>query len=130
VIAPAPVTAPEPATQTSTATGTATGTATTTMPATGTDTATATGTAGNASVDRQAQAPTGDSVGVKNPPPRGTVWTERPMGGPVFGPADPCTPQGGRVGAVVNSILNSMARGGSFGGAVGHGSFHMHGSFR
>lgn len=90
-----------------------------TAPASGPATSTATTTgaetsrpgAGTANVPVDTNAGPPDS-GVRTPPapPRGG-WSEHPpipgpLGG-VLGPRDSCTPSGGRMGAVINAILDS-----------------------
>ncbi|MBV9440392.1 MAG: hypothetical protein JOZ24_10410 [Candidatus Eremiobacteraeota bacterium] len=90
----------QPATRISTSTGTAT------TPAAGAGNP----AAGSGNIPDTTAGP--PESGAKTPPstPRGG-WSEHPplpgpLGG-VLGPRDSCTPQGGRVGAVINAILDS-----------------------
>lgn len=90
-----------------------------TEPATAVSTSTATSTD---SVSAAAPAPVDEPVttpnGTKAAPAGGQIWTEHPMGanvpGPLGVPVDPCTPRGGRIGSVLNSIVGSAlsSRGG------------------
>jgi hypothetical protein len=71
-----------------------------------------------------ASAPAPDSGTKPAPSDPGGVWTERPPHGGVYGapgpihiggPIDPCTPQGGRIGIVINTV-NAIL--GSHGGGL------------
>jgi hypothetical protein len=96
----APAPQPQPRTQSptsvSTATSTAAGEATAAAPA---------------PVDEPVTTPNG----TKSAPSAGQIWSEHPMGanapGPLGVPVDPCTPRGGRIGGVLNSLVGSALGG-------------------